>query len=104
MAAATMLEAPVENVSEEARNAFQIFITLTQESKDAAVEYLRFLAKKDAARRAERMEQGAEEIRNLIGDDIPWTSEDEMQAELLADRRARRSAKRVEKNDHEVSD
>ena len=45
--------------------------------------------RREGKRKAEQFAKCVQEIRELIGDDIPWSSEEEMIEELAKDRRER---------------
>ena len=83
--------------TENMRIAFQIFSTLSQAGQDSAVDYLNYLASKEAEARAARFQDGAKAIRNIIGNEIPWPSEEAMIEEITDERRKRRAARRAER-------
>lgn len=74
---------------DEIQETFRIFATLSRESRRSAADYMRFLAHTESLQRARQMEEGAAAIREIVSDDIPWASEEEMIAELADFRRNR---------------
>ena len=86
-----------EMMPENMRIAFQVFSTLSRAGQDSAVDYLNYLASKEAEARATRFQDGAKEIRNIIGNEIPWPSEEAMVDELTDERRKKRAARRAER-------
>ena len=96
-----IIQSSAELLPEDMRTAFLVFARLSQASRNSAVDYLNYLASKEAEAKAKHFKEGAEAIRSIIGDDIPWTSEEEMIAELTAERRKKRAMRRAERESRE---
>lgn len=69
------------------QEAISMYDTLTEINKQSVLSYMAFLIQEQRQIRKENIDDAFAKIQELIGDDNPWNSEEEMLAEMANDRR-----------------
>ena len=62
---------------------------LTEESRSAAVSYIKYLMYMDGQRKAERAQRAFDHVKEILNGDTGWMSEEEMIADVAEFRRKR---------------